>query len=297
MQHYNVEDRALRALSALVNDIKQLGQTEGAAQDAASGPVEPLGAPPAFALALPTPSRRLRLAALGGALAAHAGLLYGLMREPEEVLAGGGGQVEAISVTIVSSAALEARDVNLVAPPVPAAAAAIEADDGAAESAPATPRRQPEKQSEQSGAPDRPAPASAIVEAPSKAETETRKDREEAGAAPAVGGAAARGDAASPVRQSTPAAASPGAMREYARHVAQALAQARPKGTGSTGTVRVKLVIAGAGGLAAVEIARSSGNKRLDEAALAAVQRAVLPAPPPGATETQLTYEVPYHFR
>ena len=45
------------------------------------------------------------------------------------------------------------------------------------------------------------------------------------------------------------------------------------------------------------EIAESSGNKRLDDMALAAVQHARYRRPPPGMTPSQLTYEVPYHFR
>jgi len=56
-------------------------------------------------------------------------------------------------------------------------------------------------------------------------------------------------------------------------------------------------VISPSGGLASVEIIKSSGNRRLDEMAVAAVEHARLPAPPPGMTAAQLTFEVPYHFR
>ncbi|NJO23853.1 MAG: energy transducer TonB, partial [Sphingomonadales bacterium] len=93
------------------------------------------------------------------------------------------------------------------------------------------------------------------------------------------------------------AAASAGALREYARYVTQALAKAKPKGIGAAGTVKVKLAIAPRGGLASVEIVRSSGNRRLDAMVIVAVQHAALPTPPPGLTPAQLTYEVPYHFR
>ena len=238
-------------------------------------------------------------------MAAHAGLLYGLLREPADELAGGGGRLEAISVTIVNSTAFESRDVDPVAPPAPAAAEAVEVKDGAAEAAPAMlqPKQaeRQEKQAEQARAMDQLAPIAAIVEVPKEAEKEPQKeakeDRKEASTPSTIGGLAARGDAASPVKQSAPAAASPGAVREYARYVAQALAKARPKGVGGHGTVKVKLAISPGGSLATVEIARSSGNKRLDDMALTAVQRALLPVPPPGMTEAQLTYEVPYHFR
>jgi hypothetical protein len=64
------------------------------------------------------------------------------------------------------------------------------------------------------------------------------------------------------------AAASSGAAREYARNVAEALRKTRPKSVGGLGTVRVKFTIAEDGGVASVEIAKSSGNKRLDDTAL-----------------------------
>jgi protein TonB len=283
-------------------DINRLAPIDDPPQDSASGRAGPLAAPPALAWAQPRRTHWPRLAAVGAALAAHVGLLYLLMRQPADELAGGGGRLEAISVTIVSSAALEARDVDPASPPAPAASAAIDANDGAAEASPEAPPREQEKeeekQAERSEVPDHPAPIAAIVEATQDAETEARQeDRKKSDAAAAAGGAPARGEADGPVRQSAAAAASPGAMREYARYVAQALAKARPKGTGSRGTVRIKLTIAPSGTLATAEIVRSSGNRRLDELALAAVQRAQLPVPPPGATEAQLTYEIPYHFR
>jgi periplasmic protein TonB len=237
--------------------------------------------------------------ALGLAVAAHAGLLYGLLREPADELAGGGGRLEAINVTIVNSTALESRDVDPVAPPAPAAAEVVEVKDGAAEAAPAMlqPKQaeRQEKQAEQARAVDQLAPIAAIAEVSREAEKDPQK--EEASNPSTIGGLAARGDAVSPARHSAPAAASPGAVREYARYVAQALAKARPKGVGGYGTVKVKLAISPGGSLATAEITRSSGNKRLDDTALTAVQRALLPVPPPGMTEAQLTYEVPYHFR
>jgi protein TonB len=86
-------------------------------------------------------------------------------------------------------------------------------------------------------------------------------------------------------------------MREYARYVAQALAKTKPKGTGGLGTVLVRFAIAGDGGLAAVEVAKSSGSPKLDNVALGAVRRTKFLTPPAGMTTAQLTYEVPYNFR
>ena len=79
--------------------------------------------------------------------------------------------------------------------------------------------------------------------------------------------------------------------------MAQALSKTKPKGVGGLGTVRLKFVIAGDGGLAAVEVAKSSGSPKLDDIALGAVRRTKFLTPPTGMTTAQLTYEVPYHFR
>jgi protein TonB len=135
--------------------------------------------------------------------------------------------------------------------------------------------------------------AEAIIEVPQEAQQQKKQES----AAPATGGDAARSDTASDAKASAPAAASPGAVREYARYVAQALAKTKPKGTGGLGTVRVKFVIAGDGGLAAVEVAKSSGSPKLDDVALGAVRRTKFLVPPAGMTSAQLTYEVPYNFR
>ena len=125
-----------------------------------------------------------------------------------------------------------------------------------------------------------------------------REEQQEASTAAPAGGVTVRGEEpAAQQPQSAPAAASPGAVQDYARYVSQALAKSRPRGLGELGTVQVRLVILPSGGLASVEIAKSSGNRRLDDMAVTAVGQARLPPPPPGMTASQRTYEVPYHFR
>lgn len=234
---------------------------------------------------------RLRLAALALAMTAHAALLYALAKPAADTLAGGGGQqLDAISVTIVSSAALESLQADLAHPPAPAAAGTVEANEGAAESPPA-----PQQQEQREAVQDQkslPEPEETATPDP----TPRQMQKPDSKRAPA-GGVASRGDAPDTASRRAPAAASAGALREYARYVAQALAKAKPKGVGTPGTVKVKLVIAPAGGLASVAVAKTSGNKRLDAMAIAAVQQAALPAPPTGLTPAQLTYEIPYHFR
>ena len=244
----------------------------------------------------PPRAGRLPLAALAAALAAHAALLYALAADPDDSLAGGGGQqLDAISVTLVDSAVLEAREASIAQPPAPAAAAPIETDDGSAESQPA-PLREKKEAAEDKQAPAEPAQADAVVPLPP--EKLKQEPKQEASTPAPAGGVASRGDTPTPVPpQAAPAAASAGAVREYARYVSQALAKSRPRGTGTFGTVRIRLVVSPSGRLTSVEIVKSSGNQRLDEMAVAAVEQARLPPPPPGMTLSQLTYEVPYHFR
>jgi protein TonB len=245
----------------------------------------------------------LRSVALGLALIAHAAVLYALAREPDVLMAGGGGQqIDAISVTIVSSKILESRELDRSQSSAPAAAATVEANDGAPESAPAvaTQQREENKEKEEDRKEQKPPreepvrAAEAIFEVPKETQRQTKQ---QSAAAPATGGVSARGDAATPAKASGPAAASPGAVREYARYVSQALGKTKPRGAGGLGTVRIKFVIAADGSLASAEIAKSSGSQKLDVTALEAVRHAKFPAPPSGMTLAQLTYEVPYHFR
>ena len=280
------------------------GEAEGAA--AASGTTEG-SAPLTSTHWSPRPpkasdraSRSLWALALGTALMAHAAVLYVMAREPDESMAGGGGQqIDAIGVTIVSSNVLESRELEQPQPAPAAAAAPVESTDGAPESAAAPAAEQRKEQKEppeelKERPKDEPVrEADAVLEVPKEAPPQKKQES----AAPAAGGNAARSDAASDAKTSAPAAASPGAVREYSRYVAQALAKTKPKGVGGLGTVRVKFVIAGDGGLAEVEVARSSGSPKLDDMALGAVRRTKFLVPPAGMTLLQLTYEVPYRFR
>ena len=238
-------------------------------------------------------------AALGIALMTHAAIFYALAREPADLMAGGGGQqVDAISVTLFASNVLEARESERLQSDPPAAATSVASTDGAPESSPAAATEQQDEKKEQPEETKEKSKEDPVREADAVIETphETQR-KQQASAAPATGGDAARSDAVSEAKTSAPAAASPGAIREYARYVAQALAKTKPKGSGSLGTVHVKFVIAGDGGLAAVEIAKSSGSSKLDNIAVGAVQRTRFVTPPAGMTSAQLTYEVPYHFR
>jgi protein TonB len=284
-----------------VNDFAiDFGQPTGAPASPAQE-AQALVAPVQADIASVSAGKLVRAVALGLALMAHAAVLYVLAREPDEAMAGGGGrQIDAISVTIVSSNVLESREVDRAQPSAPAAADTVEATDGTPDSAPATAAEQREEKKEkeepreEKKREEEPVRTTeAIFEVPKEAQPQRKQEA----AAPAAGGAAARSDTPAPANASGLAAASAGAVREYARYVSQALSKTRPKGAGGLGTVRIKFVIATDGSLASAEIAKSSGSTKLDTTALEAVRHARFPAPPPGTTVAQLTYEVPYYFR
>ena len=267
-------------------------------QEAARAAQEPLAAPVRLVWPKPRPSTRLRLAAFLAALAAHAAVLYGVAREAPDPMAGGYGRLlDAVNITMVNSTVFEARE-DISAPPAPAAADAVEAKEGTVESkrGPQQPERKEEKR-EPDKQPEKPVPPE-VVEAPSVVKPpQQEKERKEPSTSADAGGAAARGEALRPEERSVPAAASPGAVREYDSYVTRALAKAKPKSGLGYGTVRVKLVIAPDGAIASVAVIESSGNKRLDDAAIAAVRRARFPRPPPGMTDRQRWYEFPVYFR
>jgi TonB family protein len=266
----------------------------------AAAPAPPLAAPVRANLAPVRSDKRVRAVALGLALMAHATVLYVLAHEPERDIAGSGGQqIDAISVTIVSSSLLESRQADQSQPNTPAAADMVEANDG-------TPDREPTaaaEQREEKKAKEEPRErnpveepirtAEVIFEVPKEAQRQHKQDA----AAPAGGGAQARSDTAGDVKASAPAAATAGAAREYSRNVVEALRKTRPKAVREFGTVRVKFRIAEDGGVDSAEIAKSSGNKKLDDIVLEAVRQTKFQTPPAGMTSTQRFYELPYYFR
>jgi len=235
---------------------------------------------------------------MGLALMAHAAVLYALSREVDE--AGGGGQlIDTISVTIVSSNLLDARQADLAQPNAPAASNVVEATDGIPDQETKTAaeqreERKAEEEPRQKTPLEEPVRTTeAIFEVPK----ETQQQRKQEAAAPVGGGGAALSDAPSNANTSAPVAASVGAVREYGRNVAETLRKTKPKAVGEFGTVRVKFTITADGGVVAAAITKSSGNKKLDSLALEAVQRTKFRTPPAGMTSTQLFYELPYYFR
>lgn len=298
LQHNAPRPRASGDLSLAQDGMAEQYQRQAAGQDAAGPAVEPLVAPVELrrAAAKPETDRLAWRFALVLALAAHGALIYALAREPEDLMAGGGGRLlDTISVTIVSSDVLESRVPDLLQPAAPAAAAPVDVNDGAADGSPAPPLREQKKETqEEEKPPEEPVrTADADIEVPVPMERQRQPDS----AAVPSGGEAVRGDSAADTEASGPASASAGAVREYARHVSLALGKTKPKSAGGTGTVRIKIVIRPGGGLDSAEVAESSGSRHLDETALAAVRRTSFPVPPVSMSLAQLTFEVPYYFR
>jgi len=281
--------------------VKYLAVHIGHPAGTGAAPIRQAGPVTASILATPIPvtgDKLVRTVALGLALLAHAAVLYALAREPDDA-GGGGQQFDAISVMIVNSNLLESREVDRSQPSAPAGSDMVDATEGApvSEAKIAAERREEKKAKEEPQEEKRPQEepirtAQAIFEVPRQAEPQRKQEA----AAPA-GAVAARSDTPNKAEAKAPAAASAGAVREYSRNVVQALRKTKPKSLGGLGTVRVKFRIAADGGVAFAEIAKSSGNKRLDDIALDAVQRTKFTTPPAGMTNVQLFYELPYYFR
>ncbi|MCB1387488.1 MAG: energy transducer TonB [Nitratireductor sp.] len=95
---------------------------------------------------------------------------------------------------------------------------------------------------------------------------------------------------AQPSRKEGNAAAS-----NYPGEVYAKIARTRRKRAGGNGTARIRFSIGSGGGLATIVLAASSGNARVDDAALAHVRRsAPFPRPPAGA---QRSFVIPIQFK
>jgi protein TonB len=274
------------------------------AEEAARPAQEPLAAPVELAIPKARSFARLRLAAFLGALAAHLAVLYALTREAPSPMAGALGRLlDAVDISMINATALEARP-DVRAPPASATPDAVETKEGSAESEPAPrqrerkeEKREPETLREEP-VPIQPVEAPTVVQPLQEREKQQKEqERRETSIAADAGGAAARGDDLEKEKQAASAAASPGAVREYDGYVQTALTRARPKRGFGRGTVKVKFQLSPEGAVASVEISKSSGNKRLDDEAVATVRRAKFPRPPSGTTDIQRFYEFPIYFR
>jgi TonB family protein len=239
---------------------------------------------------LPIASRLIWSMSFLMAIAPHAAVvLPWVWREPDDLAGAGGQELDAISFILADPGVLETREVNLIEPATPAPADAVEEKEGNSEQDQSKEEESKEIQEKPETEVRKP---EAIIE-----EVKPKPPRPKQEKSSVTGGASARGTAASERKPRAPAAASAGSSREYAKSVSQALVKTKPKGIGGYGVTKVRFTIAPTGRLNSLQIASSSGDKKLDQKALDAVRLAVFPPPPPGMTVSQLTYEIPYQFR
>jgi TonB family protein len=111
-----------------------------------------------------------------------------------------------------------------------------------------------------------------------------------------TGGARSRAADASTASDAA-ASASPGQLARFAMQVRASLGQTRPRHLGTRGRVHIAFVLSDKGTLLSAEIARSSSNLSLDEAAIHAVRTAPFPRPPAGTSEPQRSFVVPFDFK
>jgi protein TonB len=248
--------------------------------------------------------RALRSFAVAFAVLLHVALLYAVSHTSDQVAGAGGTVLDAISVevTLVPASALESR--AQAATTAMGASQAVESKDGVPESAAGRPQTEPKakeepEQARKSAAADEVTPSAA----PQPGRREERVEEEAAtpprspAAASPAGGATARAQTPDLKPSRGAAMASAGVVRDYANRVLAALNRAKPRGTGLRGTVRLSFSVGAGGEIESVRILKSSGNDALDGAAVAAVRRADLPAPPAGLSAAQRLFELPYQFR
>ncbi len=279
------------------------------------------------------PRRALTVSALALSAAAHAAVFVMLVtRAPNEtgVL---DIETDAISVEMVASQVLDAIEAeDAVKPQVSSAAVAEGAipemkslppqaeqmqpvEPEAIAPSPASPEQTVDSLAaiageaaaeEPLGEAHEPAPREAAPPQPDdrRHETKEKEKRQKPAAAPATrrpeskserdvaaGARAVKGSTGARARVS----ASQGDVAGYAAKVRARVASRRPSGNGARGTVIVSFSVAGSGGLSSARISSSSGNARLDAAALQAVRGA---GPfPPTPTGARLSFAVPFHYR
>lgn len=130
---------------------------------------------------------------------------------------------------------------------------------------------------------------------------ETRPERRVAAPSAARPAQTAKGSGAKATTAKAPARAAPVAKgpstaqlalleQQWGAQITTALRRAHRPPRGPKGTVKLVISISPAGRVASVSLAASSGNSRLDQAALAAVKRARFPRAPEGLTKSSYRF-------
>ncbi len=92
--------------------------------------------------------------------------------------------------------------------------------------------------------------------------------------------------------------ASRGSILSYAAGIGAKVARNKPSGLGRRGDVEVSFGVTPSGDLSYASLAQSSGNAKLDEAAIETIRRSAPFGPPPAdASPSQLRFSIPFYFR
>lgn len=183
-----------------------------------------------------------------------------------------------------------------LAPPLPQSGPAVPAGQPEARRLPPRPIAPSAKAGTGAAAPPAATPSANAAPAPDADRGFPNAARpEETAAAPAPPGFPAATPAARPPEDSQ-------ALDDYGRSLCELLARHRqyPRLAalrGWEGEVRLRLKVAGKGGLLAVQVVRSSGHELLDRHALQLVQGTALPALPERFGDREIQVDVPIHYK
>lgn len=287
----------------------------------------------------PADDRRTWRWSVAVAFLLHAGVFAAFAYPSSDTILGGGGtELDAISVDVVSASAIEVVAATQAAAAASPVAKRLDDREGNENERAATlnmldqkMERAPEAAAKAAVAdlvipniiikPEPPVPDQpSIVIAPTKAEqpVEGPEKPEEVKVTPQplevtnpsvanddamaqqIGGVSQRGQSPVEVAKQSAAIARAGEIAAYARRVQSAVAKNPPKppfGASNRGEVVITFALGLDGSLAFARVLSSSGNWRLDEAALNAVRTTQFPLPPSGSQVTQLVYKFPVKFR
>lgn len=203
-------------------------------------------------------------------------------QEPEQVAAAEpSGGAETLPVLAVSDPQAEMPP---PAAPAPETADATPAPAPPVEVANATPIPTPRAQ------PD--------ADAEKPARHPSRRDARKPASAPGAMAAFEATGSSLEARSAGRATASRGQTVAYRSRVQAHLAANKPSGGLGSGTVKVAFALSVGGDLISARVVHSSGNRTLDQAALAAVRDATpYPEPPTGISPSQLRFSFPFYFR
>lgn len=259
------------------------------------------------------------LRAAAAAIMLHLGLLGGLLAE-RVVHLGGGGTIEAfVSIDILESTSGSRREAGDPdagrsgrSEPRDGAEAAVLGSTSAAEAGAATERTSapPPPALPEPEAPDAAAPRAVVAAATDEGAAQDPSSSDPTATAPAApetasiasapaveAGGSLRGTLALEV-PGVSVAMTAGVAQDYARSVLEVLARIRPRvSPGSVGRVYYSFAITASGHPVAVFVTRSSGNRSLDAAIVAAVRDLRFPTPPAGLRGNDLLYDHAFELR